>query len=79
MKHQLFVDCQSPRYTTERSSAILQKYRRHSCNQLRAPCRNRLSYAQAFIFSCAEDVWLEGEPLSWISAIYSAICRPPPI
>ena len=74
-----FADaCQSSGYTTERSSAIVQKYRRHAYNHLRAPCRNRLSYVQAFIVSCAEDVWLEGEPPSWISAICSAICRPPP-
>ena len=40
-------NCQSSRYTTERSSAIVQKYRRHECNHLRAPCRNHLSYAQS--------------------------------
>src|SRR6266487_6276145 len=39
--------CQSPRYTTERSSAIVQKYRRHECNHLRAPYPNRLSYVQS--------------------------------
>ncbi len=73
-----YVRCQSSGYTTERSSAIVQKYRRHAYTHLRAPGRNRLSYVQAFIVSCAEDVWLEGEPPSWISAICSAICRPPP-
>ena len=41
------IICQSPRYTTERSSAIVQKYRRHECNHLRAPYPNRLSYVQS--------------------------------
>jgi hypothetical protein len=55
--------CQSPRYTTERSSAIVQKYCRHECNHLWAPCRNHLSYAQSQSLAARRTYgWKENPP-----------------